>query len=227
MTVFILAIGSASAQTVQFDPAFGRNPLFQRKLDVAVMDRPQPQFDPVPIFNGGSFLFLETATAAEVTDNVFATRDNRVADVVVQANANARLVTDWRRHRVTAYATGTLRRYADTTTENSDLFGLGISGLLEVDERGGSLQAGGQIRRLQVSRTNTDSPFSSALPLFYNQVNVFLGGTYGGQELHVSAVGSYDVQRFDSNNDVSQIDEFRDRDILTLKATAAYALLSN
>jgi hypothetical protein len=229
LAFFVAAIGlvadDATAQTVQFDPGFGRNELFLRKFDVAVSERPQPQFDPVPIYNQGSFLFLETAAVAELTDNVFATKDDRVSDLVMQANVNARFVTDWRRHRVNAYASGTLRRYAETTTENSELFGVGAAGILEIDEKGGSLQAGGQVRRLQVSRTNTESPFSSLLPIFYTQANAFVGATYGGQQLHFSAVGAYERQRFDTGNDVSQTDEFRDRDIYSVKGVAEYAVV--
>lgn len=229
LAIVLAALGlgatDAAAQTVQFDPSFGRNELFLRRFDVAVSDRPQPQYDAVPIINQGSFLYLETAAVAELTDNVFATKDDRISDLVMQANANARFITDWRRHRVTAFASGTLRRYAETTTENSDLYGAGIAGILEIDQKGGSLQAGGQFRRLQVSRTNTESPISSEQPIFYDQSNLFFGGTYGGQQLHVSALASYESQRFESGGDVSQTDEFRNRDIYTLRGTAEYAVV--
>ena len=120
--------GPAQAQSVSFNPDYGRSGQFLRRFDVAVAQRPQPQFDAVPI-RLDSFDLLATASAAvEPNDNIYAVENDRKADLVTSLSASADIASDWSRHGVRAFARGSVIRYLDNSTENVDVYGVGASG---------------------------------------------------------------------------------------------------
>ncbi|MEO0881135.1 MAG: outer membrane beta-barrel protein [Pseudomonadota bacterium] len=73
---------------------------FQRDRNIAVQDRPQPEFDPEPIRLGSTLTQASVGVGGFFVDNVFATADNEISDFAFTFRPTADVRTDWSRHEV-------------------------------------------------------------------------------------------------------------------------------
>lgn len=214
----------AHAQSVTFNPDYGRSGQFLRRFDVAVADRPQPQFDAVPIRLDSFDLLATAAATVEPNDNIYAVENDRKADVITALSASADIASDWSRHGVRAFARGSVIRYLDNSSENVDIYGVGASGRFDVGPRGSTVQVGAQHDRNFVSRLATESTTVTIGQITVDDTRAFIGGTFGERSLRLS--GTFDVsrQRFSRNSDFLPLDEFRDRDLYHIRLKGEYAL---
>ena len=100
----------------------------QKKIErgQTVFERPRPDYDPLGI-KVGAFLLHPTLDVRETyTDNLFATNNNKDDDFYTTIRLGGTLQSDWSRHQITLGAYGAIDRYFDTTSEDSEEWGLSM-----------------------------------------------------------------------------------------------------
>ncbi|MEM7662263.1 MAG: outer membrane beta-barrel protein [Pseudomonadota bacterium] len=107
------AVAVAGLQT-----ASGQEDYFQRDRNVAVLDRPQPEFDPEPIRLGSFQARSSFAVGGYYVDNVFATDQNEVSDFAFTFRPTVDVASDWSRHEVGLNVTAERFEFIDQGSES-------------------------------------------------------------------------------------------------------------
>ena len=94
--------------TEQFDPIRGQS----------VLDRPRPDFDPVPVPVGSFQLFPAINVGSYYDSNIFATRNNSQGDEVFKINPTATFASNWGRNAVAVTGLGDFNYYANNNEQN-------------------------------------------------------------------------------------------------------------
>ncbi|MDX5330089.1 MAG: outer membrane beta-barrel protein [Caulobacteraceae bacterium] len=199
---------------------------FARDRNVAVRQRPREGYEALGVRMGAFTLYPKLSVTAEQNDNIFATDVNEQEDLVWKVQPEVALASGWSRHALNAYARATVNRFQEFDTENTEDYGLGVSGRLDI-LRTANIAAGVDWAQLTEPRTSSASPQASTAPIQFEQLSANISGTREFNRLRVS--GRYDFRQFDyedgrtaANTVVEQDD--RDREIHTLTARADYAL---
>ncbi len=223
-SVFVL--GYAVDADAQDDAALLRDGLFTRDRNIAVTQRPKPEYDPLPI-RVGAFIFNPTIAAGlEYNDNIYATNIDKVSDGIVHVQPSVAVVSDWGRNQVSAFAKINGSYYFDHTSENTTDFALGSAGRLDV-QRGLGFAGGASYEMDTQPRTSEASPQSSAHPVQYYVADAWLEGTKEFNRLRLTARGSLDDYTYDNAATTSGIQIYeKDQDhtaaVGALQAEYAY-----
>ncbi len=94
--------------TEQFDPIRGQS----------VLNRPRPDFDPVPISLYSFQLFPALNVGPYYDSNIFASRVNTNDDVIWKVNPTVSLLSDWGRHAIGITALGDLDWYTNNPKQS-------------------------------------------------------------------------------------------------------------
>lgn len=147
-----LAIAPASAQK-----APGQ---FERNRYVSAADRPQPEFDPLPVRAGAFEVRSRLGLGVRSNDNIYAESGNTTDDVIVGLAPEVELKSTWSVHELSAGVRADHREYLDQSDESSTDYTGYLRGRLDVTREfwvGASLD-GGRIteqRYEPASRVNT------------------------------------------------------------------------
>lgn len=237
----ILAAGGfasqASAQSTSQRAALataGSDSNFARDRNVAVRQRPHPDFDARGLALGGFYAYPKISGTAEYNDNIYALTTNEIEDVIWRVQPELSLVSNWNRHSLTAYARAAVSRYQDNDDENSEDYTLGVAGQLDV-LRFSNITAGAEYAELTEPRTTTaqltgtTGAFTGALePVEFSQTTAYLGASHELNRLKLS--GRFDFRQFDYEDSVrlaplTALDQdYRDRDVMALTGRVDYAV---
>ncbi len=200
---------------------------FLRNRNVAVTERPQPEFDPEPIRLGAFLARPELGLGGYYTDNVFATPDNEQSDFAFAIRPSIDVRTDWSRHEVGVDGEVQHFEFLDQGTESVTNLRAGVRGRLDVT-RDLSIRARGFGARRFEPRTQI-----SVLDDFGEPVELVLFG--GGLESvfqrdRIQLTLGYDLVDEDFKDvegvppfgDIDQ--DFRDNLRNTVRGRAAYAV---
>lgn len=200
---------------------------FERDRNVAVLSRPHEGYDAKGLPLGGFRLFPKVAVTAEHNDNIYALPTNEVSDTVWRVQPELNLVSNWSRHSLNLFARGTLSRYSDFGTEDSDDYSFGGSGKLDITRKS-NITASADYNRLTEPRTSPSAPANAAEPTRYDLTNATIAGEQEFNRLKLS--GSYGHQKYDYE-DVPRIglattidQDYRDKTVQTLMGRADYAV---
>ncbi|MEM8634818.1 MAG: outer membrane beta-barrel protein [Pseudomonadota bacterium] len=121
-----IVLGVAVAATT-LQPASAQD-FFQRDRNIAVQDRPQPEFNPEPIRLGSFQTRASFAAGGYYVDNVFATESNEVSDFAFTFRPTLDVASDWSRHSIGLNASVERFEFIDQSSEsvtNAQLTGRG------------------------------------------------------------------------------------------------------
>lgn len=206
---------------------------FARDRNLSVRQRPHPDFDARGLPLGGFRAYPKLSLSAEHNDNIYALATNEVSDNIWRVQPEVSVVSNWNRHSLSAYARGTINRFQDNDSENTEEYGLGAAGRLDI-LRGTNLRAGADYAQLTEPRTTTQrltggTPFTGAVePVQFDQATAYLAGEHEFNRLKVS--GRVGVQSFDYEDSqrvrpLAPIDQdYRDRTVTSAMARADYAV---
>jgi len=217
---------AASAQSVRSDLANGATSNFARDRNISVRQRPHPEYQ-APAHRLGAFTVSPTVNVTgEYNDNIYAVANGKENDFVAHIQPRIDIASTWSRHALTAYAQGTLNRYADFTTEDSDTYQFGGTGQLDI-VRGSYISVGADHGRLVEPRTSTSTQISSLKPIRYYQSDAYIAGVREMNRLRLSARAdwrkfNYLDGRTALGTPVEQDD--RDRTTTSLLGRADYAV---
>lgn len=126
-----LALTSVAAGAV-CAPAFAQDGAFDRNRYVAVTERPQPAFDPLPIQAGAMAITSSLGLGAEMNDNVYAQSVDPVDDYLFSITPSVQANTNWSRNQISAGFNADVRQYAEQDTENYETYRGFLRGRLDV-----------------------------------------------------------------------------------------------
>lgn len=189
--------GSAHAQAVSGDIEASASQApdnFARDKNVSVRERPRPEYEAAGIHLGGFMAYPKIELDAEYNDNIYATTNGRVDDLIGRFKPGLLLQSTWSRHSLEAFARASVNRYADHSTEDTTDWALGFNGRLDV-LRSDVIDLGAQANRLTEPRTSSSSSAFAAEPVRYDYDPAFIGYTHTFNRLKLSARA--DWRRYD------------------------------
>lgn len=130
-TYLKVALSSVAAAAV-CAPAFAQDGAFQRDRYVAVTDRSQPAFDPVPVQAGPVFINSSLGLGGEMNDNVYAQPAGAVDDYLFSITPSVQAETNWSRNQIAAGFNADVRQYAEQDSENYETYRGYLRGRLDV-----------------------------------------------------------------------------------------------
>lgn len=221
--------GSAVAQSTSgaLAGAAGQDAnIFARDRAVAVRDRPRPEYEALGIPAGTFMAFPRIQADLEYNDNVFAVATRPESDWVVKFRPEVAVESGWSRHALSAYARATLSRYVDFDGENTNDYGFGTAGRVDIT-RASNIVGGADYARISEPRTSSNAPASTREPIAYDLTSAYLAGSQVRGRTKLSARG--DVRQFNYKDGqtlagvvVNQDD--RDRTVSSLTARGDYAI---
>lgn len=200
--------------------------MFARDRGSAVRERPHPDYEARGLPLGAFTLFPKLQADAEYTDNVYATETGALDDFIWRVKPAVSLESGWSRHRFEAHANAAISRYQDYDSENSEDWGVGASGMVDVT-RSSNFSIGADYAQLTEPRTSSNTAVSSVDPIQYDTFVASAAATQVRGRVRLSARADY--RSFDYEDGVAVgggvIDQdSRDRTVTSLVARADYAV---
>lgn len=216
---------AASAQSVDTAQAQTTD-MFARDRAVSVRDRPRPDYEALGIPMGGFTAFPRAQVDVEYNDNVFAVETGEQSDTSIRFRPELAVQSDWSRHALRFFAKGSLSRFNDFKSENTDDWSAGASGRVDI-VRGTSIVAGGDYADASEPRSASNTAVSAAEPIQYHQASAYLAAARVTGRLKLSARGDFRSYDYDDGRTVGGLpidQDNRDRDIFSGSGRVDYAL---
>lgn len=105
---------------------------FLRGRHTAVVDRPQPEYDPEPLRAGAFVIDANILGAAEFNDNVYAQETNKVEDTIIRVRPEVVARSNWSSHYMAVGARVDHREYTGEGSESTTDYELFLNGRLDV-----------------------------------------------------------------------------------------------
>jgi hypothetical protein len=193
---------------------------FKRDRNVSVRQRPRPDYEAIGIKTGGFTVYPRVTVEGEYNDNIYAVAADKDNDVIWRVKPEVAARSNWSRHSLGAFASGSINRYSDFDTENTEEYTVGVNGRLDI-ERGSNIAGLVQYQRLTEPRTAPTSPSASNTPVEYDLVTSNLTGIKEFNRLRLT--GKLDDKDFNFKN-TNVFQDFRDRNEFYYSGKAEYAV---
>lgn len=152
------------------------NPFFRDRY-TAVQDRPQPQFDPVPIRTGSFLLNSSVGVSALLNDNIYSTSTNTVEDTIISINPRADMRSTWSNHALGFGVDVDNRNYMNEDGENTTDYRAYLDGRLDV-VRDFSIGMNLQAAKLTEQRYAPAAVTNAAEPTRFDRLGAEANATY-------------------------------------------------
>lgn len=141
---------------------------------VGVRDRARPDYDALGIRVGQFLAYPELDLGSSYESNIFGDTHNPKDDFLFEITPSLRVESDWANHELGVHATGTIDRYVDTSSQNTEDFDVGADGRLDIDR---TANVSGAFDYGRVTESQIDSDFGAALnkPIQYNLAKFQVG----------------------------------------------------
>lgn len=166
------------------------------QADVAT---PTSMFEPekgrgMPV-SGGLLLFNRTLLQGEYDTNIYNVDQNRSRDTIAVLNSDFRVATRLPRHELAVEAGLGIRRYADTTDENSETYHVDGRALLDLGDRIDLRASGGYARGFEMRGTAGDQ-FATDRPVRFDDTHFEATIDRTGGILEASLSGSLQGRKY-------------------------------
>ncbi|MEM6900613.1 MAG: outer membrane beta-barrel protein [Pseudomonadota bacterium] len=221
-----IVLGTAVAAT-SFQLASAQD-FFQRDRNIAVQDRPQPEFDPEPIRLGSFQTRASFAAGGYYVDNVFATESNEVSDFAFTFRPTLDIASDWSRHSIGLNASVERFEFIDESSESVTNAQLAGRGRVDINSDW-YVDGNAFVRQRNEPRTQISilDDFGEPVELQEYGGNAFVN--YERSRIRARFGYEYvttdfnDVEAFDPS--IPGVDQdFRDVDTQTIRGRVSYAL---
>lgn len=198
---------------------------FARDRNVAVTQRPQPDYEALGFRLGSFRLYPSLQADAGYASNVLAADTNEQSDLFYRLSPKIEAESDWGRHSLTGALRSSTTRYQDLSDEGSTTWGVGGAGRYDVT-REATVTGGLDYSRQIEPRTSSNRPDLIAQPE-YSVLAGYVGASNTFNRLRAS--GRFDLRAYEFKDGVSSggaVISQRDRDQTTYEATGRldYAL---
>jgi hypothetical protein len=164
------------------------NPFFRHRF-IAVTERPQPDFDQVPLHAGAFLINSQLGLGATYDDNIFATR-NKEGDTILSVRPQVDVTTNWSSNALNAGFMVDDRHFLDNDTENTTAYSGYLGGRLDVTR---AFSINGQLNggRFFENRYAPSSVNAQAKPVHFEQVGGVVSANYEFNRFQIQ--GTIDV----------------------------------
>lgn len=174
MLAATLASGSAQAQS-----------LYDRDNNVAVMNRPHPEYDALGDHVGAFTMFPRVSISGTYDDNIFAL-PNKTSGFIATIAPSVEFSSDWARNALDFQLRYERDEYLNHSSESSNELSLTSSGRLDVDQAS-KMNFGFTVARQTEPRTSPDSSGALEEPVQYDVARFNVGGYREFGRLRVDA----------------------------------------
>lgn len=188
MSKLFLLAAAAAAVCVVATPvsSLAQESNFARDRNIAVRERARPDFDALGVHLGGFTAYPKVTTTLESNDNVYARiKGAEQDDIFYTVAPEVRLRSNWSRHALGGYVSGTVSRYNDLKSEDTETWSLGGNGRLDID-RSSSLNLNVDYGDLTEPRTAPDTPGTVSEPIAYTSTAAKVAGSKEFNRLKVA-----------------------------------------
>lgn len=220
MSVAICAISASTAV------AQGNN-FYSRDKYEAVLDRPQPAYDPEPVRLGAFLARVQGDVGLTATDNVFATPDDRQSDVIARVGGSISATTNWSAHAVGFDVSAHRNEFLDQDTESNNELRATLRGRLDVTREfsvGGSAFA----ESLTEPRTDYVGGFGIDAPVEFMRQGASVDANYQNDRVRWYNSAVVFKEDFENSRQIGTglpIDQsFRDRTVTQGRSRLSYAI---
>lgn len=186
----------AVAQSVSTSTSI--NDQFNRDRTVAVSQRRQPGYEPIPISAGSFNIYPQLNVSTYAVDNLYATSSNTEGDVALMVVPSITAQSTWSEHSLAVTASGRARFWADNSSENSVAANLNVVSGYDINSKLSWVNQGSYRHEVQ-NRTDVGALRTSTEPvtydvfyfnsqLIYSFGRVRISGSAGAQKLAYSDV---------------------------------------
>lgn len=199
---------------------------FSRDRNVSVSARPRADYQAAGVRAGSFMVYPKLTTTLEHNDNIYVSKTGKQDDNVWHVNPELSVVSNWNRHSLTAYVRGGFNRFSDNSSENSDDFGVGADGRIDIT-RNTLVNTGASFTRSTEPRTSPNAPAAAKEPTQFDTSNAYLGASQEFNRLKLAT--RLDLTKFnydDTPNKAGGVidQDYRDRTVTSLMARADYAV---
>lgn len=218
--------GWASAQVRPAAAADASVDRFSRNRNISVQQRQRPDYE-APGIRTGAFLFyprLEVQT--ERNSNIYATTDNEFDDTIFHVRPELSVESTWSQNFLSAYVRGSLNRYVDFDSENTDEFGVGTTGRVDVS-RQSNIGFGANYLSSFEPRTAPDAPANAIDPTGLDTAQAYI--TASRSAGYVKLSGRLDWRSFDHEDGRTALgtvieQDRRDREVVSASGRVDFAI---
>ena len=215
---------TALAQSVTQELGQEAQSNFARDRNVAVRERPHPEYEAIGARVGGFMLFPRIEGDILYDTNVFATPSNTQGDTIFRVKPDVSLVSNWNRHFLQLQAGADIGNYSRFSSENTVDWNAAALGRLDFAAR---TKLTGQIRHDRVTEARSSDNggiLGAALPkpVRYDDDNARLTLSKEFNRLKLTGDASWDQTRY-ANDGPFQLN-LRDRTQTMGMGRADYAL---
>lgn len=225
MTIIILP-GHVSAQQSDVLEDFREESLqFKRSDNLAVRDRPQPGYDPVPYRVNGVEIMPSISIDTIYDNNIFAVR-NASDDLIVRVKPRVTASTKLGSFDIATAAEVDRRQYLETNGQSTTDYSLGLRGRLEVS-RDGQIYVGTRNGQATEDRTDPASPLNLQQPVQYRYASAFLGAGQSFNRLRIAGRVGVETRNYKDGRDGFDMlvdQDFRNRTLFTSDLAAEFAI---
>lgn len=225
----VVLAGTASAQSVGgvvTGAADASVDNFSRSRNTAVSARPRPDYEAPGIRAGGFLVYPRVELSAETNDNIYATSANTVDDTILHVRPEVAIESDWSRNLLTAYVRGSVNRYADNEDENTEEYGFGGAGRIDVS-RLSNIGVGADYTSSFEPRTAPSAARNAVEPTALDTVQAYINGSRSSGYLKLSGRADwrsldYEDGRTGAGTVIDQ--DARDRDVVSVMGRVDFAI---
>ncbi|MBB3911821.1 outer membrane beta-barrel protein [Sphingomonas desiccabilis] len=213
--------GLASAQALQERRFEDR----QRDPDLAVVERPHPELDPLGVPVGTLILESSADLGLQYDSNIYALDRNAVSDAIVTAGVNLSARSDWSRNALNASASLFRRQYLQEGSESTTDYRLSAAGRLDLER--GYLEVSVDTAKLTQSRREVDAPGAADRPIRFHQTGATVIGEVPFGKVTARAGFDWHRYRFDDARTIGGAplpQDYRNRDVLSALGRVDLAL---
>ena len=211
--------GELLESDLPFSPSRGRN--------IAVPDRPRPDYEAQGIRAGGFVLLPRVEAGIGYINNVYSSSINPKGDFYALLAPSIVAKSDWVRHGVSIAAGAEFQRYFDLDSENrTDWYVQGEGRYDIVGDSNVALIS--RVAKTTEPRYSEGFPDDAAEPVPVRTTSVTARGTYQGARVRLIAAGSWsrlDYKDVDSLAGGITDQDYRDRTIYRISGRGEYAFL--
>ena len=170
---------------------------FDRGVNVSVLDRARPDYDPLGIYVGSFRVFPQVETGIGYSDNVYLNDSLKRGDVFVSFAPQVRVRSDWNRHELQLRGGLQAERYLDETRRNQTAFDVGTLGRLDI---GSSYIVTGEAQLARRYETPFTGAVASDVAVLSNYLRNFLALRAAREVGQSRLTVAVDHTGFDFNN---------------------------
>lgn len=198
---------------------------FKRSDNLAVRDRPQPEYDPVPFRIDGVEIMPSINIDTIYDNNIFAVRDAS-DDLIVRVKPRVTASTKFGSFDIATAAEVDRRQYLSTNSQSTTDYNLGLRGRLDIG-RDGQIYAGTRNGQATEDRTDPASPLNLQEPVQYRYASAFFGAGQSFNRLRIAGRVGVEARNYEDGRDGFDVlvdQDFRNRTLFTSELAAEFAI---